>query len=660
MSKLLPNDKLRIKVFLIGILSFISFSFMCYKLYDLIINNNEYYETKLSIKENKTYVGKVAKRGRILDRNGKVLVDNKEVYVLNYIKSSNITSDKELELCGILINYLNLDYEKVSIKELKEYFYLVNYDKLIKRANKNVINKYKDRTLSSDEYKEYLKKLITNDDINNLSLEEKKISYLYSLMNKGYRNDIKLIKEDITSEEVNDIKEYMKYGFSIGIRYKREYPYKETFRKFLGNVGNIPLEEVNKYLEEGYRLNDEVGISYLEKEYESILRGQNEEYVLTATGKKEIVKELKDGNDITLSIDIDLQKDIEDIIYKHVVNAKKEKNTKYYNKSYVILSNPNTGEIYASAGIGVVGGNNINRVDYLTDLTNYALTPGSIVKGASHLVGYKYGAIKIGTTVNDSCIKVKNTPEKCSWKRLGKIDDLKALKYSSNYYQFLIAIKIGEGKYKYNAPLVLNKEGFKKYREIYNQFGLGVKTGLDIPNEGIGVVGSDTNTGSLIDYPIGQYETYTSMELMQYINTLATSGKRYSLHFLKDKDLELLNNVDVDNKYIERVKLGLKMVMESGGTGASYINKKYKAAGKTGTAQSFIDTNQDGKIDKETISASFGAYMPYDNPRISIVVFSPNVSDKSSSYMSKVNRKITKEITDLYFDKYDVKISLNN
>jgi cell division protein FtsI/penicillin-binding protein 2 len=150
------------------------------------------------------------------------------------------------------------------------------------------------------------------------------------------------------------------------------------------------------------------------------------------------------------------------------------------------------------------------------------------------------------------------------------------------------------------------------------------------------------------------------MELMQYINTLATSGKRYSLHFLKDKDLELLNNVDVDNKYIERVKLGLKMVMESGGTGASYINKKYKAAGKTGTAQSFIDTNYDGKIDKETISASFGAYMPYDNPRLSIAVFSPNVSDRSSSYMSKVNRKITKEVTDLYFDKYDVKISLNN
>ncbi len=656
MSKILySNDKFRIKTIILEIFIFISFSFICYKLYDVIINNGNIYEDKLSVKQNKTYVGTYAKRGRILDRNGKVLVDNEKIFVLNYIKNSDITSKKEIEISSKLINYLNLDYSKVSNNDIINYIYINKYDDIIKRANKNVINNYNNRTLSLKDYETYLKKLITKEDINKLTEEDKKISYLYSLMNKGYRYDIKLIKENITKEEFDNIKDYQKYGFSLGVIYKRVYPYKEIFRSYLGNVGNIPNEEVDKYLSLGYRMNDVVGISYLEKEYESILKGQNEEYILTATGKKEIVKELKDGEDIYLSIDIDLQKDIENIIYKQVINAKKEKNTKYYNKSYVIISNPNTGEIYASAGIGVIGGNNMNKVNYQTDLTNYALTPGSIVKGASHLVGYKYGAIKIGTTVNDSCIKVKNTPLKCSWKNLGKINDLTALKYSSNYYQFLMAIKIGEGKYKYNGPLVLNTDGFKKYREIYNQFGLGVKTGLDIPNENIGVVGSDTNSGSLLDYPIGQYETYTPMELMQYINTLATSGKRYSLHFLKDNKPKLLNEVNVDSKYIDRVREGLKMVMQSGGTGASYINKKYNAAGKTGTAQSFIDANYDGKIDKETISASFGAYMPYDNPRVSIVVFSPNVSDKSSSYMSKVNRKITREVTDLYFNKYDIK-----
>ena len=644
------NNRFNRKILIISILFLLCFSFISYELYDLIINKNEYYDKELSIRTNRSYVGKYAKRGRILDRNGKVIVDNEEVYTLNYIKPTNITSKKEIELVKKLIDILDLDYKNVTSNDIKNYIYIVNYDELYNKANKNIINKYNNRNISNTEFENYLKKLITKDEIDNLSIEDKKVAYIYSLMNKGYRNDIKVIKEGITKEELEIIKKHYNDGFNIGIKYKRVYPYGSVFRGYLGNIGNIPTEELEKYLSLGYRRDDVVGISYLEKEYESILKGQNEEYVLTASGKKEIVKELKDGKDITLSIDIDLQKDIEDIIYNQVLKAKKERNTKYYNKSYVIMSNPNTGEIYASAGIGA---NNNTKVNYETDLTNYALTPGSIVKGASHLVGYKYGAINIGTSVIDSCIKVKNTPEKCSWKRLGKINDLTALKYSSNYYQFLIAIKIGGGKYKYNNPLVLNPEGFKKYRDIYNQFGLGVKTGLDIPNENIGVIGNDKNPGSLIDYPIGQYETYTPMELMQYINTLATSGKRYSLHFLKDKEPNLLNEVDVDEKYISRVKEGLRMVMLSGGTGASYINKNYNAAGKTGTAQSFIDTNLDGKIDKETISASFGAYMPYDNPKISIVVFSPNVSDKSSSYMSKVNRRITREVTDLYFSKYD-------
>ena len=642
------NNRFNIKVLIFSIFFLLCFLFIEYKLYDLIINKSEYFETKLNIRMNKSYIGKYAKRGRILDRNGKVIVDNKEVYTLNYIKQSDITSEKEIEIASKLINILSLNYNDVSAKDIKEYYFITKYDYLYNKANKNIINKFNNRSISTLEFNDYLKKLITKEDINNMTEEKRKVAYLYSLMNKGYKNDTKVIKENITSEEVKNINEYYKYGFELGIKYKRVYPYGMTFKGYLGNIGSIPSEELDKYLSLGYRQDDIVGISYLEKEYESTLKGQNEEYILTASGKKEIVKELKDGKDITLSIDVDLQKDIDDIIYNNVLKAKKEKNTKYYNKSYVIMSNPNTGEIYAASGIGV---NNNTRVDYITDLTNYALTPGSIVKGASHLVGYKYGAIKIGTTVIDSCIKVKNTPEKCSWKKLGKINDLTALKYSSNYYQFLIAIKIGEGKYKYNNPLLLNTNGFKKYREIYNQFGLGVKTGLDIPNENIGVVGKDTNGGALLDYPIGQYETYTPMELMQYINTLATSGKRYSLHFLKDKN-DLLNEVNVDQKYITRVKEGLRMVMESGGTGSSYINKKYKAAGKTGTAQSFIDTNLDGKIDKETISASFGAYMPYDDPKISIVVFSPNVSDKSSSYMSKVNRKITREVTDLYFQKY--------
>lgn len=653
------NDIIKIKFILIGLFLILSFAFIIYKLYIITLVNNGYYENELTIRENKTYISKYAKRGRILDRNGKVIVDNEEVYTINYIKEGNISYVEEIELAKELIKFLSLDYDKVSNKILKNYFYILNTDKLINKANKNVIEKYKDRTISKSDYEIYLKKLIKESDIKSMTEEDKKTAYLFYLMNIGYRNCTKLIKYDLTAEEAKKIAKYYDKGFTVGVNYKRVYPYGSTFKAYLGTLGSIREEDADYYLSKGYRRDDIVGVSYLENQYEEILKGQNEEYSLTAQGKRIVVKELANGKDIKLTIDIDLQKDIENIIYNEIIKAKKEANTTYYNKSFVILSNPSTGEIYASAGVGVVGKKHLTKVDYLTDLTNYAVTPGSIVKGASHIVGYKYGAIKIGTTVTDSCIKVKNSPKKCSWKSLGKINDLTALKYSSNYYQFLIAIKIGQGKYKYNTGLKLNPDGFKKYREVYNEFGLGVKTGLDIPNENIGYVGKDNFDGALLDYPIGQYETYTPMQLIQYINTLATGGLRYQLHYLKEYDdykfgNTILNKVNIEDIYITRVKEGFEMVMGTGGTGKGYINAKYSPAGKTGTAESFIDLDKDGKIDTETISRSFVAYMPYDKPKLSIVVLSPDVSDGKTKYYSKVNKRITYEVTDLFFKKYNI------
>ena len=65
---------------------------------------------------------------------------------------------------------------------------------------------------------------------------------------------------------------------------------------------------------------------------------------------------------------------------------------------------------------------------------NKSYTVGSVVKAATISLGYKYNIIDIGTTVYDSCVKLKNKTRKCSWKSLGRVDDLRALQESSNYY----------------------------------------------------------------------------------------------------------------------------------------------------------------------------------------------------------------------------------
>ena len=93
-----------------------------------------------------------------------------------------------------------------------------------------------------------------------------------------------------------------------------------------------------------------------------------------------------------------------------------------------------------------------------------------------------------------------------------------------------------------------------------------------------------------------------------------------------------------------------------GAYGRGYIDDKLDSAGKTGTSQSFIDTDGNGVIDTETITSSFIGYAPAYNPKVSIVVTSPNSSHPNSSidYASLVTLRITKEVMNMYYDFYGI------
>ena len=308
--------------------------------------------------------------------------------------------------------------------------------------------------------------------------------------------------------------------------------------------------------------------------------------------------------------------------------------------------------------------------DYTPGIITTSVTPGSIVKGASMLVGYKYGAISIGEYQTDECIKIRSTPEKCSWKTLGYINDINALAYSSNVYQYKIAIKVGKGNYVYDQGLSLDESAFDKYRDMYKQFGLGIKTEIDLPSESLGYSGTSKLPGHLLDFSIGQYDTYTPIQISQYINTIANSGTRYKPYLLKEvykspddnnekfgekiytSDPVKLGTVDVEQKYIKRVQEGFRAVV-SYGLGTTYMgNYQSIGAGKTGTSQSFIDTDGDGSIDTETTSTSFAGYAPYDDPKMSIVVISPDIATSNAETTSGINKRLSSEIVNKYFEIY--------
>lgn len=613
--------------------------------------NNKY------ILSDNIFEGLTAPRGRILDIKGNILVDNIGVksLIFNHL---NVSNNKVIEISKILNDIIDI---KINIDDYnyRYYYYVLNKNKIDNLVSSSMLKKYEERKLSSKELLNYKLSLITDKELNKIS---KKEAYIYYLLTNGYSYDDKIIKKNLTDEEYIEINKLSLPGIRTDITWERIYPYGSTLRDVFGSVSSysegIPFELKDYYLNKGYKLNDRVGINNLEYIYDDYLKGQKAKYKLI-NNKLIKIKDEEKGKDLVLSIDINMQQEIEKIIEEEMIKAKKEYNTKYYDSSYMVISNPNTGEIISLIGKKINKDSTFSDYSYYNAISSFTI--GSAVKGASISVGYKYNIIDENTKVKDGCVRLSNQNPKCSWKTLGSLNDIEALRMSSNYFQYLIAIGLTGNKYKSGIKLNATSKHFNLYRDIFASYGLGVKTGIDLSNESTGQKGSTVSDDLLLNYSIGQYDTYTPLELSQYINTIAT-GNRTKLSLLKyvlnndgsiyyENKNKVYNNAPIDEYYLNRIREGFKAVNKSG-TGYSYTNHKFNSAGKTGTAESFLDTNLDGQIDTKTVSTSYIMYAPYDNPVFSIIIVSPHIKYKNnvSDYKYPINAKIMKEVSSLVYE----------
>ena len=648
------------KIIGLALLLTLIFSFFIYRIYDLAYSKKEYYLNEAEL-INEVYVtGSSAPRGRILDVNGKVLVDNIGVNTIYYHKPSGVTLKKELEIAEKLAELTNYEYQYNESK-LKEFYrtkYSKETDALITEEEYEL---YNERKLSSEDLEERKLNRITDEMINSMSIEEKYSSYFYFLMNDGYSYDNKCLISDVSDEVYASILESDLPGVFGEMEWSRNYYYGDTLKTILGSISNSLPSEKEELLNDGYSLTDKVGISGLEEYYEEYLKGEKAIYKVGSNNTLELVSPAKRGNDLILEIDIDIQLEVEGIIKEEMLKAKKTANTEFYKESYALISEPSTGAIKAIAGIRLItNGKDTSFQDVSINVIKNAYTVGSAVKGASMAVGYQNGIIDIGTTMTDSCVKLWSQPAKCSYRRLGTLNDINALALSSNYYQFMIALGIMGYDYTYNMKAEATIKDFNTYRNTFAEFGLGVKTGIDLPGESTGLKGTTIAPDLLMNLAIGQYDLYTPVELLQYINTIANDGTRLNLSLMNsikegentilERKSEVLNTVNLEEKYLDRIKEGFRNVMKSG-TGYWYINQKIPAAGKTGTSESYIDSNYDGTLDSYVLSNTFLMYAPFDNPKYSIVVISPNTSnlDSASTYRSPVNRLIARSINDFLF-----------
>ena len=343
----LKEENRRMMILFIFVLIF--FSLIIFRILYLNIFMANYYDMKLNKMSDNYVYGESVPRGRILDRNGKLLAYNKAVKSIYYKRPSGVSTEDEVKTAYDISKILSLDYNSILTRNLKEFYILINKDYTDKLITDEEYEKLENRKLTEDEIYELKIDRITKKDLKTMSKEDKKAAYVYYLMNKGYFYEEKEIKvKNVTDKEYAYFSENSKKlnGFYSKLEWERVYPYKDTLGIILGSVSSkksgIPKEEAKEYLEKGYNLNDRVGISGLEKYYENILRGEKAIYKLGDDGKLTLVKEGKKGTDIMLSIDIDLQLKIDKMLERELIRAKSEANTQYFNRSYVIIENPIT------------------------------------------------------------------------------------------------------------------------------------------------------------------------------------------------------------------------------------------------------------------------------------------------------------------------------
>ncbi|MEO2078407.1 MAG: penicillin-binding protein 2 [Bacillus sp. (in: firmicutes)] len=662
---------------------FLLFSILILRLGFVQIVHGENFKRDLERKED-IIVSHPVPRGKMFDRDFKVVVDNIPKSAITFT-NEGFTQEEMLDTAEKLAQFIEKDTKKVTKRDMQD-FWMMKHPKL---ADAKITKKekalYEAKQLSDKDLYRLKLGRITDPELQTLTTNDLEVLAIYREFISGYKFTPQIVKnENVSEKEFAVVSENLQSlpGVETTTDWDRSYAFNETLRSVLGKVTKsdegLPADQLDYFLARGYSRNDRVGKSQLEMQYEGVLHGYKSK-IKNITDKTGSVIETqpvtagKKGKDLVLTIDMDLQMAVDKIIEEELWAAKKSPGTSLTDRAYVVLMDPHTGEILAMSGKKIVKNSDDGRVEMIDDALGTFTTTynvGSAVKGATILTGYKTGAISPGTVFDDTGIKIKDTPIKKSYSYLGRLNEIDALKKSSNVYMFHTAIRIGKGHYEYDKPLnFTNPKAFETIRNSFASFGLGTRTGIDLPNEQSGFKGQSRLPGYLLDLVIGQYDTYSAMQLAQYVSTIANGGYRMQPHIVKQfrepaSDGEelgavsqeispvVLNTIDAKKQWMDRVQTGFKKVMqEPGGTATKFFTGvQYSPAGKTGTAEAFYDGPLRSRFGKEpppVMNLSLVSYAPSNNPEVAIAVIVPWAYQGTVD--NRANLKIGRKVLDTYF-----------
>jgi len=622
------------RVFVIaGILVTIFALFVIRMMHLQLVNGSEYrkmgdvrYTREVTVK---------AARGEIVDRNGVELAANRTAYNVvfdkSYIKMED-ANDIILAAYEITKKQGEEHNESIPINKEKPYDFRDGYE--------NSVSSLKARLGLQDyaTFKNVWDALCERYDIaNNLSDEQKRLimGVRYEMEIKGFTVSTPYtFADDVSMSTVSQVleKSITYAGITVSEESVREYKDGTIAPHIIGTIGPIYAEEYAELKGQGYKLNDYVGKSGIEKAYEKYLKGTDGIKVIEFDAQGNVVGskikvEPVPGNTIVLTLDAQLQKTaqttLESRIKEIAATSPKGKGAEA-NAGCVVALDPQTGDVLVAA--------NYPSYDITEYYSNYnelikneqnplfnrcfngAYAPGSTFKPAMGVAAMCSGTVNTASTV--SCLRKYDYLD-MTFTCMGhhsNINLANALKVSCNIYFYDVGKRMG----------------IETINSYASKLGLGQKTGIEL-SENIGRLaspeyrqsqGREWYPGDVLQASIGQSDSmFSPLQIAVYTGTVGNNGVRMQAHLVekivsydyktvvfehKDTVVETVENV---NGAFEAVKEGMYLVSTQGTGRSAFGSYPIRVGSKTGSPENYGN---------KAANSVFTAIGPLDDCKLSV------------------------------------------
>lgn len=447
-----------------------------------------------------------------------------------------------------------------------------------------------------------------------------------------------MLKNNLDQQMVTKIEEQRRYmpEVMLSVQPIRNYPYHELAVHALGYVGEVSSYEIEQGLFKNISQGSLVGKAGLEKTYDKYLRGEDGAFMEEVDVAGNVVKHYDSvqpvpGKNLKLTIDYELQKELEAFTDKHLAFLRSSGIAPGARAAAVVAIDPRNGAVRAMVsrpgydpnwfvhGISSKNWNSINN-DTNFPMNNKVITgeypPGSTFKIVTGSAAFELKKVGLNEPIFDGGFHpMVPTMGNAGGEVLGWLTFIKALAMSDNVYFYELGYRVGI-------------DNIEKYAHI---FGFGERTGIDLEGESKGLVASkkvkrkiwdeDWRLGDTFNAAIGQgFNLTTPIQLSVMLSIVANGGTKYQPYLvdsITNSDGSLFEkpkraegkHIDVSQQTIDYIRMGMSATTQEGGTASYFAGLPKPIAGKTGTAE-----NSHGRD-----HGLFVAYGPVDDPELVVV-----------------------------------------